>query len=109
PRGVAIARACWLTSWPLLRTAALTAAWASAEPFTPPLRTRDTVPRLTPAMAATSSIVGRRLPPPRPVPIIAPAPVFRIRASVRYSCLMQRSLHSPGDDAGPPVALQGQE
>ncbi len=52
----------------------------------PPLSTRDTVPRETPASAATSSIVE---PPPC--------------VSCSVCCVM---LHRAGRDVGPPVPLQ---
>jgi len=41
--------------------AAFTLSYTTGRTLRPPLITRDTVPRDTPARRATSSIVGRRL------------------------------------------------
>lgn len=52
-------RACWLTTYPVRLIAWLTARSAAGDTECPPFSTRDTVPRDTPAAAATSSVVGR--------------------------------------------------
>src|SRR5665647_17690 len=60
-RPVTRLRACWFAEYPVVRIASLTACNASGDTQCPPLITRDTVPRETPAAAATSRIVGRLL------------------------------------------------
>ena len=57
-RWVTRLRACWLTTYPVLRMARSTASWAALLTLWPPLSTRETVPRDTPATAATS-LIGR--------------------------------------------------
>jgi DNA-binding SARP family transcriptional activator/tetratricopeptide (TPR) repeat protein len=52
--------ACGLATYPTSRIACSTALRAAGLTSRPPLRTRDTVPRDTPAAAATSIIVGHR-------------------------------------------------
>jgi hypothetical protein len=54
------ALAARLWRYPSSRTAACTFSARSGRTLGPPLTTRDTVLRLTPATAATSFIVGRR-------------------------------------------------
>src|SRR5450830_978616 len=58
-RPVTRLRACWFAAYPVARIASLTAASASGDTQCPPLMTRETVPRETPAAAATSRMVGR--------------------------------------------------
>ena len=60
-RRVTSERAALFGTYPRASTAAITAAWLRALTLGAPLMARETVPRPTPARAATSSRVGRRL------------------------------------------------
>jgi hypothetical protein len=73
-RWVTSDRACWFTTYPVRLIAWLTARSAAGDTECPPFSTRDTVPRDTPAAAATSSIVGLFRP-------TVPAPCLRGQAT----------------------------